>query len=406
MQVPRQAAIPLMLLVAWATTPLAHTPASQTEDPAVTEKAPSPGIKAPSSPLEAAERAVDRVAGEGTAEMVENAVGNAVVGTLQAASAGVVQDKTLVLRISREFIREHVPQVAAQVNPVDRCLFGAHVHGTAVTNGAPRVVEGSDPASPSFTMHFQGHTRTDTVATKGPVRARTKGEAMFDVRRDILFDASGFHASDTAIDCDFTSSLAGLGTPPGVRGRVVRRIAMPQIEKTQPVANTVSLNQVKAEVLKAFNDQTDDLVSSLNRRLPWKATLAIVAPNGTERVRKMSTTPVYLEIRSHVVDSDVPDLPIESDDLRAPIELWVLGEPSPFVAAELMALWGLSKMALPAASPGDQSPPLTEDPAPSQPAAHGFEPELLGEWWVMRLGADLMEQFFDAPATPDSGTDS
>lgn len=403
MQVPRRATFPLTLLLAWATTPLAHTHAAEPGEPAAVEDASPPATENP-SPLEAAELALDHVAGEGTAEMVENAVGSAVVGTLQAASAGVVQDKTLVLRISRDFIREHVPRVAKQVNPVDRCLFGAHVHGTAVTNGEPRVVEGTDPTSPSFTMHFQGHTTTDTVATKGPVRARTKGDATFDVRRDIQFDSSGFHASETVIDCDFTSSFEGLGTPPGLRGRVVRRIALPQIEKNQPAADTISQNNVKAEVLKAFNDQTDDLVSVLNRRLPWKATLAIVAPNGTERVRTMSTTPVYLEIRSRVVDGDAPDLPIESADLRAPIELWVLGEPSPVVAAELMALWGLSKMALPASSPEGQAAPVASEDDRRKPAAHGFEPELLGEWWVLRLGADLMEQFFDTPTQPESGS--
>jgi hypothetical protein len=348
------------------------------------------------SPTDAA---ADQVAGDGTAAIVQDTVTNAVIGTLQAASAGVVQDKTLVLRISRDFLHDHVPKVADQVTPVSRCLLGARVTGNAITHGEPLVVEGADPSAPSFTIHFRGLTTTHTVASKGPVRVHSTGNSPFDVRRDIHFDANGFSASDTLIDCGFSSSIEGLDVPPGLRGRLLRSLAMPQIERTQPAADAISRQQMGEEVRQAFAEKTDSLVSNLNRRLPWKATLAIVAPNGSERVRQMTSTADYLQIRTSVADSVVPDLPAESADLRAPLELWVLGEPSPVVAAELMALWGLSKMAL--ATPGSSSPTASTaveapgNPEASKPEASGLEPELLGEWWVLRLGADFVEQFFD-----------
>lgn len=368
MPAPLRIAIPVMILAA-----LVARAAQPTE-----------GIATP-SPTEAV---VDQVAGEGTAAIVQEAVTNAVVGTIQAASAGVVQDKTLVLRISRDFLHDHVPKVADQVTPISRCLLGARVTGKAVTHGEPLVVEGDDPSAPSFTVHFRGLTTTHTVASKGPVRVQSTGNSPFDVRRDIHFDANGFSASDTVIDCGFSSSLDGLDVPPGLRGRLVRRLAMPQIERSRPTADAISRQHIQDEVQQAFANKTESLVSNLNRRLPWKATLAIVAPNGSERVRHMTGTSDYLEIRTSVADSVVPDLPAESSDLRAPLELWVLGEPSPVVAAELMALWGLSKMAL--ATPVPNAPEAT-----TKREASGLEPELLGEWWVLRLGADLVEEFFD-----------
>jgi len=337
---------------------------------------------------------------EAATDAVKEAVTDAVVETVTAATADVVQDKTLVLRISREFIRSRVPNVVDQATPVDRCLFGAKVTGEAITNGHPLVVENGTPEHPSFIVQFSGTTVAETNASKGPVRAFSTSQAEYTVQRVIHFNADGFHAEEPTIECRYDSSLKGVDVPPRLVGRVVKRIAMPQIEQTQPAADSIAKRDLETQVLDTFTTKTDTLVHDLNQRMPWKDVLKVVAPNGSERVRTLSTTPVYVEIRSRAVDSVVPDLPVESADLRAPIELWVLGEPGPVVSAELLALWGLSRLTVPAVKEAaeeviqkaaDVVADVTDDPDLQQ-QAHGFEPELLGEWWVLRLGADLMER--------------
>lgn len=333
------------------------------------------------------------------AEAVEHAVADAVVETVKAAAEQAVQDKTLVLRISREFIRERVPRVVDQPTPIDRCLFGAHVTGTAITNGRPLVVEGHDPQRPSFTVQFSGTTVATTGASTGPVRACSTGRADYTVRRTIRFGPGGFRADPPSIDCQYASALDGLGLPPGLRGRVVKRFAMPTVEQTRPAADAIARADTQQAVLAAFTAKTDTLVHDLNRRMPWKETLALVAPNGKERVRRLTTTPVYVEIRSSVVDAAIPALPRESQDLRAPLELWVLGKPGPVVSAELMALWGLSRMALPSDSgPVTKALDRAAASGPVRAVVSGFEPELLGDWWVLRLGANLMERVLGKPA--------
>lgn len=328
---------------------------------------------------------------EETAEVVQDAITDAVVETVKAATASVVQDKTLVLRISREFIRQRVPKVVDQRTPVRRCLFGADVAGEAITNGQPLVVQGANPQEPGFTIEFSGTTVTRTRAAKGPVKAYSSGTATYTVQRRINFDANGFHAEDPNIVCDYASTLNGLGVPPGLRGRIVKRFAMPEVQKTRPAADAIAERNTESEVLSAFTQKTDTLVRDLNERMPWQDTLKILAPNGSERVRRLTTTPVYVEIRSSVVDSVIPDLPADSESLRAPIELWVLGEPGPVVSAELLALWGLSRMTI---APLEEKLEAAAEKVSDrlEESARGFEPELLGEWWVLRLGADLLER--------------
>ncbi len=371
----------------------ASTPWAVTVGDAPPEQKPQPSV------LDAAVDAIERVAdGENvtdvaaeTAETVEKAITEAVVETVKGAAADVVQDKTLVLRISREFIRQRVPKVVNRKAAVDRCMLGAHVIGEAVTNGQPLVVEGDDPLKPGFTVQFSGTTVTRTRSSKGPVRAYTTGTATYTVSRRINFGPTGFSAEEPGIECTYGSALDGLGLPPGLRGRIVKRFAIPEIARTQPRANVLAKSDLTSKVMAEFTTKTDTLVADLNQRTAWKDTLAIVAPNGEQRVRRLTTTPIYVEIRSSVVDAEIPDLPAESQSLRAPIELWVLGQPGPVMSAELLALWGLSKMAIkPIREKAEAAAERVKENL--EDSVSGFEPELFGEWWVLRLGADLMER--------------
>jgi len=393
-------AVCLLAVSVAAFAPLAATHAAQPP-----EQEPQPSV------IDTAVDAIERVAdGEKAADVaaeaaqaVEDTITEAVVETVKEATASVVQDKTLVLRISREFIRKRVPKVVDQTTPVDRCMLGAHVSGEAVTNGQPLVVEGDDPQHPGFTVEFSGTTVAHTRSSKGPVRVYSTGTAGYTARRRIDFGPTGFSAEVPSIECTYGSALNGLGLPPGLRGRIVKRFAMPEIAKKQPMADALAEDDLTSKVLDEFTTKTDTLVADLNKRMPWKDTLAIVAPNGEQRVRRLTTTPVYVEIRSSVVDAEIPDLPSESESLRAPIELWVLGEPGPVVSAELLALWGLSKMAIaPIKEKAEAAAERVKENL--EDSASGFEPQLLGEWWVLRLGADLMERMLDAAA--DAATDA
>lgn len=397
MRAVRLLAVVLAVFAPWAVAQ-ADPPAEQEPQPSVIDAA-----------VDAIERVTDgenvaEIAAE-TAETVEQAITEAVVETVKEATANVVKDKTLVLRISREFIRQRVPKLVDRKTPVDRCMLGAHVSGEAVTNGRPLVVEGDDPQHPGFTVEFSGTTVAHTRSSKGPVRVYSTGTADYTASRRINFGPNGFAAEEPRIECTYGSALNGLGLPPGLRGRIVKRFAMPEIAKKQPTADALAEDDLTSKVLAEFTTKTDTLVADLNERMPWKDTLAIVAPNGEQRVRRLSTTPVYVEIRSSVVDAVIPDLPSESESLRAPIELWVLGEPGPVVSAELLALWGLSKMAI---TPLQQKAEAAAERVKEnlEDSASGFEPQLLGEWWVLRLGADLMERVLgnaigaDPDATP------
>ena len=138
-------------------------------------------------------------------------------------------------------------------------------------------------------------------------------------------------------------------------------------------------------MLAEFGKQTDKLVADLNANLPWKETVALLTHPGPGRRRQFSNAARWIEARSMHIDVKGSDLPEESNQLRAPIELWVQGEPRASVTGEVLSLWGAAHQALDrfreAVAPTDES------------TATGVTPEIIGDWWVIRVGSDVAERF-------------
>ena len=81
--------------------------------------------------------------------------------------------------------------------------------------------------------------------------------------------------------------------------------------------------------------------------------------------------------------------------MRAPIELWVHGTPGEVPAAKLIVIWsavhfGLNKLRKPT--------------SPDAVNAEDIKPTMVGDWWVIRVGADLAEGLIDQMRGDGAGT--
>ena len=90
---------------------------------------------APAAAPDASGTSSERLA-ESVKDAVKGAVKNAIDGTLKDKATEVVtnalatpaddgsKETKIVLRISKEFVRQHAPAVVEHVAPVNKCLFG------------------------------------------------------------------------------------------------------------------------------------------------------------------------------------------------------------------------------------------------------------------------------------------
>ena len=370
------------------------------------DDAPAPTPAPPSAPAaEASGKPGERLA-DTVKDAVKGAVKNALDGTLKDKATEAVtnalttpaddgsKETKIVLRISKEFVRQHAPPAVEHVAPVNRCLFGSRVTGTAYTKGRPVLTMDTDHSKPVFTLHFKGTTTTKTVASKHPVKAYSTGVAQFDVHRQIRFDGIQFSEGPESIEATYSCRLDCVATPPGLRGRIVRRFAMPQIEEMKPKADAIALAETKATVLDAFGKHTDELVSDLNSRLPWKQTVALLMPQDTPWTGQFASTKDWILASPGTNDSGILQLPEEEAKLGAPIELWIHGKLGDGTAAKVVAIWsavhfGLDKFR-------DAAPP-------GAAKLDDIKPAVVGDWWVLRVGADLVEGLLDQLQKDEEG---
>ncbi len=303
-----------------------------------------------------------------------------------AESQDTKHDARVVLRISKEFICSHSPPPIEHVAPVNRCLFGSHVTGTSITRGQAALTMDPDQSKPSFTFHFRGTTTIRTVASQHPVKAYINGVTTFDVHRQISFDGQEFSDGPETIEASHASKLIGISTPPGLRGRVVRSFATPRIQEMRPQADAITLSETKATLLAAFGKETDRLVAELNARMPWKQTLAMLVPKQKDWVEHFATTKDWILVSPGPKDAAIPELPDESLQMRAPMELWVSGKPDGPSALKVVALWNTLHSGL------DRFRGVSSKE--SEPVK-GIEPTVVGNWWVIRAGDDILESMID-----------
>ncbi len=233
---------------------------------------------------------------------------------------------SIVLRISKDFLGQHHLPPIEKTSPINRCLFGAHVTGTAHTLGQSSFTLEPSETDAIFTARFKGTTDSKQVATHRPVVVRGSGKTDFDAWRAIRFDGVRFVAEPITLDGRTSSTIESVETPPRLIGRIVRRSALKRIDQTKSQGDEITLKDVKAQVLSGFASETDRLVKQLNGLVPYEKMIAVFAPKANVWTAHLRTTEQYLIISPGPKDAAIATLPEEEQQMQAPLELWIRGE--------------------------------------------------------------------------------
>jgi hypothetical protein len=314
-----------------------------------------------------------------------------VLGTASFTSADEPQPDAagsrFVLRISRVFISKHHVPLVDEVGPIDRFLFGAHITGQSHTRGAAIVnmdIEGDGDTV--FSFHFKGTTVSKTAAMHAPVAVNSTGTTNFEAQRAIRFDGLRFTAELATFEATHSSIIDGVQTPRGLIGRIARSLAWASIRKNGPAGDAISLHDTKTLVMASFNRETERLVKDLNRGVPLGETVAKLDPRTQDWVTRIARTKEYIIISRGPKDTEIPVLPKEFLHLKAPLELWIRGKPAVETGRRLLEIWGDAHRSL------DRFRELL---SPKATKVEGLRFSAVGDWWVIKVGEDLLEPLIE-----------
>jgi hypothetical protein len=235
--------------------------------------------------------------------------------------------RRIVVRLTSEAFAPLVDRDVDETRPVQDVILGTRVGGQSRTAGKPGLSLTPDKNAASFVLTLKGTTVSRTVGYNGPAVIRSRSDTNFTATKRVVFQAGqGFVAEPTRVDAQTRITTEGIGsTRPGLRGRIVRRRAAPQVAASRPAAEEIVRQKAMRRVSAAFDRQLEDRLARLNRALDMREVIAFVLRGETEPRYSFCTVDGCVQIVASTGDDDAAEavqLP-RHERQPAPVEVWV-----------------------------------------------------------------------------------
>lgn len=191
---------------------------------------------------------------------------NLVLGLL--AEANQVPDLRSRLRqtFGQPNFRIHVPestvQAAVQRNinqsqPVNDCILGTRLFGTANLNGVVGADLRPSIGSVHIVLNLSGQFNSNNRGYNGPVRLNTISNGQVQVTRALHLNEQGAALEPAHAQVSLSSQITSIEH----RLRIVRRIAKKRAAEQKPQADAIAKEKLRSQVGQQFIEQTDQAAS-------------------------------------------------------------------------------------------------------------------------------------------------
>ena len=197
------------------------------------------------------------------------AVTNAVPLPTQPGETRLAGNPPLAaVRIPATLIAREASETFFHRSPVDRVILGTHSRGTADCHGAVQCTleEHSDGAV--FVCHIRGQVDSQTCGVNGPATIASQSRTQYWATKRIVFESRQLVAQPAQVSGITVVNITGIGsTAPGIRGRLVRRIATRRADSSLPTAEAITQRLTLSELQQHIDHEFDQRLQSINAKL-------------------------------------------------------------------------------------------------------------------------------------------
>jgi hypothetical protein len=224
-----------------------------------------------------------------------------VIATLQAPPANtercIVPAAFVHVRISRRFLEDYVEHNVNRRKPVTDCILGTSIRGESTTIGQTHIVLLPSSNSLLGEITFDGTVRARTVGHNGPAVLHYLSDTSFQSRKPIRWDASGLSVSPASTSAPTVLKTTGVGsTSPGLRGRIVTRIASRRDARSHCEAEAITARHTAATISEDFDERIDDSVARVQKVFQEKIPQELGFDFDQEMITRYRTTSDYVEM--------------------------------------------------------------------------------------------------------------
>lgn len=301
-------------------------------------------------------------------------LGKEIASTPQLTTEGKI---SILLRIPASIISKSVDREFQHTTPIQREILGTRSAGVAKCQGAvtSELVEHSKGAE--LRCRISGTISSITCGVNGPAVIQAQANSNFVAYKYAIFDGHRFTTTPATVHVTTQLKVNGIASRlPGLRGRLVRRVASRKAIESHDQAEAITANLTAGELCSKIDVDFDERIQSLNQKL--ERNLAML--------RKLEITGERLVIKSY---HDRVEIGILTKDeagrktmvprplLHDSIELWIKLAPTDALGRLTMAqLLKLTPLWL--SSFLDKHPRLSK-------LEGKVDVEMNGDWVVLKL---------------------
>ena len=178
------------------------------------------------------------------------------------------------LRIPASLIAEEASQSFQHNSTVDRVVLGTHSRGTAKCQGQVSCELREQAHAAEFVCQISGTVSSLTHGSNGPALINSTAATHYTAAKSILFDGRQLSSQPAVVSARTQVQITGIGsTLPGLRGRVVKRVAARRAADSLPEAEAITRQLTVDELQQQIDDEFAQRLKSLNRKLALRLSI-------------------------------------------------------------------------------------------------------------------------------------
>ena len=221
------------------------------------------------------------------------------------------------IRVSQVVIEPIAKVKVDQKTEVNEEILGADVRGTCHTTGDVHIALTPNPTEAAFELILIGESVSDTIGTHGPAQITSHGVTKYKAVKCVNFNGKRFTTTPAKVTADTDLTIENIAsTEPGLRGRIVKRVATREVHKAYQESRRIAAQRVIHLVSEGFDATVRKHLEKLNRDLKLKRLLDNHLSDHEDLTMRLKTTEDCLHVSFLAKAGDpeqTPDFSVGSD---------------------------------------------------------------------------------------------
>lgn len=156
--------------------------------------------------------------------------------------------------VRESFVTNMLLRPVAQPTPVNECLLGTHIVGTASLFGNVSADLMPSDNGISVCLSLNANMSTKNTGYNRGVVLRSTGSSPIQAQKQIFLSPLGISSTDASVATNLETQINSIEH----RLRIVRSIAKRKAAETQPLANVIAEGRLQNRVRNQFNQQVEE----------------------------------------------------------------------------------------------------------------------------------------------------